>query len=176
MPRIDMKQMVLILMVGLLCWGCSKEAPAPREVQPARKAQAPKPAPAAVGTPAENPSEAPKYAYNQMGRRDPFENPLKNLGASLQDEESLTPLQKVDLAQLRVIGIIIGRGEPTAMVVDPKGKSFILKKGVKVGKNNGVVIGINSDSITVREKYVDFSGEVRTNVQELQLPKRGGVN
>ena len=77
---------------------------------------------------------------------------------------------------MRVIGIIIGRGEPTAMVVGPKGKSFILKKGVKVGKNNGVVVGINSDSITVREKYVDFSGEVRTNVQELQLPKRGGVN
>ena len=25
MPRIDMKQMVLILIVGLLCWGCSKE-------------------------------------------------------------------------------------------------------------------------------------------------------
>lgn len=176
MSRIGLKQIVICLLAGLLCWGCSEDTPPPKQVPPAKKTHAPRPAPVATSTPESVPPEPPKYVYSPMGRRDPFMNPLKNLEAPIQNEASLTPLQKVDLGQLRVVGIILGRGEPAAMVIGPSGKSFILRKGVKVGKNNGVVIGITADSIKIREKYIDFSGEVRTSVQELQLPKRGGVN
>jgi len=38
-----------------------------------------------------------------------------------------------------------------------------------------VVVGIDTEKVTIREKYYDFSGEVRTSFQELELPKRGGA-
>lgn len=175
MSRCDLRHIVTACLVCLLAWGCSQESPAPRPT-PVKKAPAPKPAPVPKDDKEAKAAEAPKYVYNPMGRRDPFVNPLKEIRTPLaESEEALTPLQKVDLNQLRVIGVIVGRGEPVAMVVGPGGKSYILKRGVKVGKNDGVVIGIDAEKIRIREKYYDFSGEVRTSVQELELPKRGGV-
>jgi type IV pilus assembly protein PilP len=117
-----------------------------------------------------------KYVYNPIGKRDPFENPLKrNVEVSPESGIPLTPLQKYDLGQFRLIGVIVGKGEPRAMVVAPDGKSFILKKGIKIGKNDGSVIDITTDSVLVKEKYYDFAGEIRTSVQEIKLPKRGGA-
>ena len=175
MSRIHLRHIILALMGCLLVWGCNKETPAPPPL-PVKKAPAPKPAPVPVGAKEEKGAEVQKYVYNPAGRRDPFVNPLKEIRTPLAaSEEALTPLQKVDLKQLRVVGVIIGRGEPTAMVTGPGGKSYILKRGVKVGKNDGVVVGIDAEKIKIREKYYDFSGEVRTRVQELELPKRGGV-
>ncbi|AMV71820.1 hypothetical protein JCM30471_01190 [Desulfuromonas carbonis] len=177
MPFTNLRRVGLILIACLLSWGCSEEAPAPSSPPQAKKAQPAKAAPVDAAAQVEEAPEVAKYVYNPMGRRDPFVNPLKDLTSPAgQDGDLLTPLQKVDLGQLRVVGIIVGRGEPAAMVVGPGSRSFILKKGVKVGKNDGVVIGIDADTIKVREKYIDFSGEVRTSIQELQLPKRGGVN
>jgi type IV pilus assembly protein PilP len=175
MSRIHLRSIVAILAVGLLGWGCNKEAPAPPP-PPAKKAPAPKATPVQPGEKAETESAPPKYVYSGVGRRDPFENPLKEIAVpQMKNEEALTPLQKVDLSQLRIVGIIIGRGDPAAMVVGPGGKSYILKKGVKVGKNDGVVVGIDAEKVTIREKYYDFSGEMRTSIQELELPKRGGA-
>jgi type IV pilus assembly protein PilP len=61
------------------------------------------------------------------------------------------------------------------MIVAPDGKSYILKKGVKLGKNNGVVIEVRREAVLVEERFYDFTGEVRTNIQEIQLPPREGV-
>ena len=88
----------------------------------------------------------------------------------------MTPLQKFDLEQLRLIGVIVGRGEPRAMVISPDGKSFILKKGIKIGKNNGSVYDITTEAVLVNERYFDFTGEVKSRIQEIKLPKQGGVN
>jgi len=175
MSRINLMHIVTALVVCLLAWGCNKETPAPAP-PPVKKTTTPKPAPVPVGAKEEKGVEVQKYVYNPEGHRDPFANPLKEIRTPLgESKETLTPLQKVDLKQLRVVGVIIGRGEPAAMVTGPGGKSYILKRGVKVGKNDGVVVGIDAEKIKIREKYYDFSGEVRTSVQELELPKRGGV-
>jgi type IV pilus assembly protein PilP len=108
-----------------------------------------------------------------MGR-DPFES-LLDVKQPILPERALTPLQKFDIGQLRLIGVIIGKGEPKAMIVAPDGKSYILKKGIKIGKNDGTVIGVTRDAVVVQERYIDFSGEVRTVVQEIMLPQREGV-
>ncbi len=120
--------------------------------------------------------EVAEYEYNPVGTRDPFENPFGTLTEMPIDNSiPLTPLQKVSLDQLRVIGVIIGKGEPKAMVIAPDNKSFILKKGTKIGRNNGLVSSITTDSIMIEEQYLDFTGEVKTKIQEIMLPKQGGV-
>ena len=116
------------------------------------------------------------YVYNPLGKRDPFENPLKSI-VEIAHESGipLTPLQKYDLGQLRLIGVIVGKGDPRAMVIAPGGKSFILNMGTKVGKNDGSVVDITTEAVFIKEKYYDFTGEIKTSVQEIRLPKQGGV-
>ena len=167
---------ITALVCCLLGLGCNKQQPVSAPPSPVKKAPAARPAPAKASSEVPETPPPPKYIYTGEDRRDPFENPLKEItSAGNESEETLTPLQKVELSQLRLVGIIIGRGEPAAMVVGPDRKSYILKQGVKVGKNNGVVVAIDAQGVKVKEKYVDFSGEVRTSYQELQLPKQGGV-
>jgi len=117
-----------------------------------------------------------EYIYDPTGTRDPFKNPFGTLTEiPIDSAVPLTPLQKVSLDQLRVIGVIIGKGEPKAMVIAPDNKSFVLKKGTKIGRNNGSVSSITTDSIMIEEQYLDFTGEIKTKMQEIMLPKQGGV-
>lgn len=165
---------LLLLTAGL--WGCSDE-PAPQPpAKPKAVAKAPvKAAPDKAAEEAETPPET-KFVYQAEGRRDPF-LPLTAIRKPVGDvsEEPLTPLQQYELQQYRLIGVIVGLDDPKAMVVAPDGKSYILKKGIKIGKNNGVVLDISKDVIQVQEKYYDFSGNVRTNIQDIVVPKREGV-
>lgn len=171
------------LLLPLCLAGCGEKpevpaaAPAPKAAAPVVKtAPAPKEA-------VEN-LEPPKYVYDPAGRRDPFQ-PLildkvptakeKTAVSMAPPEENLTPLQQYEIAQFRLIGVIIGKGQPTAMVVAPDGKAYVLKKGVKVGKNNGVVKSINSSTVFIEELYQDLSGEMLKNELEIKLPKREGA-
>lgn len=117
----------------------------------------------------------PKYVYDPAGRRDPFLALMQIRKPVSDNGKPLTPLQKFDLGQFRLIGVIIGRNEPMAMVMAPGGKAYVLKRGIKIGKNSGQVTDIREDSVVVEERFYDFAGEYRTSVQEIQLPKRQGV-
>lgn len=164
---------VLMPMILLLA-GCTEEKPRPVS-SPPKKVKVSPPNPVETSALAEEvlEPEPPVYRYDPDGR-DPFES-LLTIKKPVAPEGMLTPLQKFDIGQLRLIGVIIGKGDPRAMVVAPDGKSYILKKGVKVGKNDGTVIELNQDVVRVQERYVDFSGEIRTVIQEIMLPKREGV-
>ena len=119
--------------------------------------------------------KAVEFAYVAEGRRDPFV-PLSRIKKPYAaDSEPATPLQSYDIAQFRLAGGIVGKGEAKAMVVAPDGKAYILARGVKIGKNNGVVVDINSETILVEEKYYDFSGNVIENIQVITVPKREGA-
>ena len=118
-----------------------------------------------------------EFVYVTEGRRDPF-IPLSRIVkpvVQVVDQEPQTPLQSYDVAQFKLIGVIVGMGEPKAMVVAPDGKSYVLAKGIKIGKNNGVIIDITSESVSIQETYYDFSGNVIENIQEITVPRREGV-
>lgn len=154
--------------------GCSEETsttPQPKATK-VRKSPA-KQVPAPVVQEEETRQEA--FVYVTDGRRDPFV-PLSRIRRPIEtSNEPATPLQSYDLSQFRLAGVIVGKGASKAMVIAPDGKSYILSEGVKIGKNSGVVITINSESVLVEEKYYDFSGNVIENIQEIVVPKREGV-
>jgi type IV pilus assembly protein PilP len=113
------------------------------------------------------------YVYNPIDTRDPFKNPFSIIvEIPVADAIPLTPLQKIGLDQLRLIGIIIGKGAPRAMVIGPDDKSFILQKGIKIGRNNGVVAQITTEAVFVEEQYLDFVGETKNRIKKIKLPKR----
>lgn len=160
--------------------GCSESPPEPvAVVTPPVKQAVPATSGAngnATVSPVEPAPVAPEFVYDPSGRRDPFESLVtlkKPTGPSLDVPK--TPLQSYELGQLRLIGVIVGKGQPRAMVVAPDGKSYILTKGIKVGKNDGVVKDITSDAVKIEEQFFEFTGEVRKSIQLIQLPKREGV-
>jgi len=171
--------LVGMIALALLVAGCGQEAPpAPPKKPGGKKVEAPMPKADAKPVPTEQQLEEarPVFSYDPSARRDPFVPLIETKKPVFASDEPLTPLQQVELSQMRLVGVITGKGEPMAMVSAPGGKSYILKKGVKVGRNNGVVIGVDAEGVSVREKYYDFVGEVRENLQKIQLPKREGAN
>jgi type IV pilus assembly protein PilP len=179
-----MKRILFLLptiMVVFFISGCSEEGSAPAPASKKKKVEKievsmPKTGNLTGGSAVIKEEAAPVYSYDPAGRRDPFEVLVELRKPVIVVDEPLTPLQQVDLGQLRLIGLIVGKGVPMAMVSAPGGKSYILKKGVKVGRNNGVVIGVDPEGVSVQEKYYDFAGDVRESVQKIELPKREGAN
>ena len=155
--------------------GCMEEESSTPSSQVRNVAAKPPSKEAAPAVAAQEEKEA-EFVYVAEGRRDPFV-PLTRIKKPMTrgDEEPTTPLQSFDIVQYRLVGVIVGKGEPKAMVVAPDGKSYVLAKGVKIGKNQGVVVDVTSEAVIVKEKYYDFSGNVIENILEISVPKREGA-
>jgi type IV pilus assembly protein PilP len=177
MSRKSLLTVVMAMAFPTLLFGCGERSPEPVQAPSPQRVVVPQPkseAPAAVTETAVE-SAPPPYVYSCTGRRDPFEALLIIKKSVSRMAEPLTPLQKFEVGQLRLIGVIVGKGGPRAMVVAPDGKSYILGKGVKVGKNDGTVVQIKEEAVYVEERFYDFSGKVRESITKIQLPKREGV-
>jgi|JTFP01.1.fsa_nt_gb type IV pilus assembly protein PilP len=159
----------------LTCAACEdRKSPEIQTVLPKKVKVAPL-SPATKDVPAgEVVSAGDGYVYDPGGLRDPFEalvmirKPVGGKG------EPLTPLQKFDLAQFRLSAVIVGEKMPMATVVAPGGKAYVLKTGVKIGKNGGVVTRISPKTVTVVEKYYDFTGKLSTTSYEIGFTQKAG--
>ena len=108
--------------------------------------------------------EAPKgFVYSPTGRRDPFEPLVKKGDKKKSNNIPLTPLQRFDLGQFRLQAVLIGKGEPHAMVGAPDGKTYILTPGIKIGKRDGVVTQITRESVRRRSRGQDVAATFRGN-------------
>lgn len=179
MKRLALQITSLIALTSLVIMlsGCDEKKPASQPAAAAPKAALAPPA-AKVPTPGVQveapPAPEAKLVYQAEGRRDPF-MPLLAMKGKTAGVEFENPLEAYDLAQYQFKGVIIGFGEPKAMIVAPDGKSYILKKGVRIGKSNGVIRDISREKILVEEQYQDLSGATHKNIQEIKVPKREGV-
>jgi type IV pilus assembly protein PilP len=118
-----------------------------------------------------------KYIYVTENRRDPFQ-PFLLINRPVVSEADLsaqTPLQQYETLQYKLSAVIVGYGQSMAMVIAPNGKSYVVRKGMKIGKSGGTVMQINKEGFLVEEKYRDLTDVVRTNILEIKLPKREGV-
>lgn len=151
--------------------------PVPAKTQP-QKTETTKPVTEGVeGT--VNIAERPplKYTFTTENRRDPFQ-PFLLIKRPVDAEADLsaqTPLQQYETLQYKLSAVIVGYGQPMVMVIAPDGKSYVVRKGMKIGKNGGIVMQINKEGFIVEEKYRDLTDVVRTNILEIKLPKREGV-
>ncbi len=162
----------IVLLLTLLV-ACSEEPAAVKPTPPSKEAKQ-----KIVKTPAvsESVSEVaqklePAYAYDPTGRRDPFQSLLKIKRSVVEPGNApLTPLQKYGIGQLNLVAIVVGKGEPRALVVAPDRKSYVLTKGMKVGENGGEVIDVTLDAVLVEEKFYDFAGDLKKTLREIKLP------
>jgi Tfp pilus assembly protein PilP len=92
-------------------------------------------------------------------RRDPFRPfTLNARGTPARRSENLSPLERYELGQLKLVGVLWDMKEPNAMVEDSAGLGYRIKVGTLIGSNDGKVKAIQRDGIVVEEFYVDLYG------------------
>jgi type IV pilus assembly protein PilP len=171
--------LLLAAMIAIGSLGCGED-PAPPELASAKAPPAPraaKPVPEAVtaddalGLEGGEPEES-AAVYVAEGRRDPFRS--FQFTTAQEPAVEAGPLADFDLSQLSIVGVVWNTKNPRALVADPGGRSFVLRQGSSIGKNNGRVVRIDDDMILVREKFVDFEGAVSTKDVEMRIRKIQG--
>ena len=121
--------------------------------------------------------------YNPKGKVDPFAPLLRDESAAAtvaklrakNDPSRLkTPLEKIDLGQLKLVAIITALGGNRALLEESTGKGYIIKEGTYIGLNSGKVVGIKADKVLVEEEFEDIFGKSITQKKEITLPKPPG--
>lgn len=154
-----------LALAALLGLACASRAYAQPEPPPAPNA--PEPAPMVELGPEDDHGD---YVYDASGKRDPF-RPLYLLRRpAAQSVEPLTPLQRYELGQLRLVGVIYDLAPPRAMVEDSSGLGFIVTPGTAIGPNGGVVTAIRPRQVVVEEWQTDVIGQRHKKEFVLELP------
>jgi len=125
--------------------------------------------------------------YDPRGKIDPFEPIFKKktktkprVTETKKGEKTrkkrvpLTPLERMDLSQLKLVGVIQAPSGNRALIEESSGKGYIIKKGTYIGINEGVVSKIFKDRIIVRETVENYYGEVSVRNRELRIQKPPG--
>jgi type IV pilus assembly protein PilP len=117
--------------------------------------------------------------YNPKGKVNPFEPLFRERQAVASKSKRKkriprTPLEKIDLSQLKLVGIVSASSGNKALVEESNGKGYVIRKGTYIGTNAGKVIEIDSSKVTVAEEYEDVVGNVTLRNKELTLPKPPG--
>ncbi len=96
---------------------------------------------------------------------------------TLEQARPLTPLERVEISQLTLVGIMWDPDTPEqnrAMVELPDGKGFILELGTRIGPNQGEVIRILRDQVEIKERIPGPYGQTQEKLEILDLRPREG--
>jgi type IV pilus assembly protein PilP len=83
--------------------------------------------------------------------------------------ENLSPLERFDLGQLKIVGIVWDIREPRAMIEDTAGLGYVIRVGTPIGSNDGKVKAIHRNQIIVEEFYEDAYGARKTRDVSMKL-------
>jgi type IV pilus assembly protein PilP len=106
---------------------------------------------------------------SSTGRRDPFRPFTLNTRTHSRPREALSPLERYELAQLRLVGIVWHAKEPSAMIEDSAGLGYVVKVGTPIGPNDGKIKAIQPEQIIVEETYVDLLGGKKRREVNIKL-------
>jgi type IV pilus assembly protein PilP len=154
------------------------------EVPPAEvKSSIPSPASSLQPTAPDHSAEIAKMEsetipiYNPLGRIDPFVPLFKEEGPLSGDEKRKkgriprTPLELIDLGQLKLVAVMRAPSGNKALVEEASGKGYIVTKGTYLGVNSGKVVKILKDRIIIEEEVENLVGKSTIQERELKLQK-----
>ena len=123
-----------------------------------------------------------EYRYSPLGKPDPFMPFFRTSVSKVRRTAKVkgrkakrpakcsTPLECMDVGQLTLVGVVLEPGgESLAMAQDASGIGYILKRGTRIGYNNGKVIAIYRDKVIVREEVQDIRGNMTQRDRVLYL-------
>ena len=114
------------------------------------------------------PGTAP--TLSSFPRRDPFRPyTVSSKNSNARRRENLSPLERYELGQLKLVAVIWNAKEPSAMVEDASGLGYLVKIGTPIGPNDGKVTAIRRDGILIEEYLTDFYGVTKKQESSMRL-------
>ena len=118
-------------------------------------------------------------AYDAKDKIDPFAPLFKEKPVIVKKKKNKkripqTPLERIDLSQLKLVGIIMASSGNRALVEESSGKGYVIKKGTYIGINSGKVVKIKKEKVVVEEEFEDVFGKTKLHQREIKLPKPPG--
>ncbi len=160
-----------------------KIASAPKTKTPPRPMGQPQnaTAPDASGQPPKE-GKPQRLPFDPTGKADPFEplfkeepKPKAEVAAKpKQPERPRTPLERLDLGQLRLTAVVMAGNRPRAMVEEANGKGYVIELGTPIGLERGKVTVINRDRIVIEYSRDDDFGNSKSRQRVLKLQKPPG--
>ena len=188
-----------VCVVCLTVSGCEKESQAPPTatkivkkiaqedagaVKPGETKEPAETAPPAAPAPekevASLPAEAapPVWIYNPEGKIDPFEPAMiaaeEAAAGKRKHSRPVTPLEKFDVGQLKLSGVIQAPSGNRALVEESTGKGYIVSQGAYIGIYSGRIVQILNDRIVIEEELEDDQGKTYVRQREMKLQKPPG--
>ncbi|WP_321494633.1 pilus assembly protein PilP [uncultured Desulfobacter sp.] len=121
----------------------------------------------------------PMAKYDSKDRVDPF-IPLiaeKDTSAgsgfpdNLKPDRPLTPLETLELSQVKLVAVVEMQGRTIAMVEDAGGKGYEVTVGTYIGPKGGRVASITMEGIKIEEKVKDYQGKISKRYEEIKFHK-----
>jgi Tfp pilus assembly protein PilP len=135
------------------------------EVKTAKATSQPAPV---LGAPMKN-DETQSSNSTVIGSRDPFRPFTLNKVRPGGPRKNLSPLERYDLGQLKLVGVIWDVKEPNAMVEDAAGLGYVVRVGTPIGSNEGKVKAIQSTAIVVEEFEINVFGAKKKVERNMRL-------
>jgi len=115
-------------------------------------------------------------AYHQEGKRDPFRSLVHIAEKTRVPDPSLPPLERVEIREMRLTGVVWSDSGYQALIQVPDGKGYGAEIGTRMGLDGGIVSRITTKDIVIEERSVDIFGKTHVARHVLDLyPKMEGV-
>jgi type IV pilus assembly protein PilP len=121
------------------------------------------------------------HVYNPQGKLDPFEPLFQEKAVAVakprkkrQTRKRITPIEKLDLSQLQLVGVIRSLSGNRALVEDATGKGYVVTKGTYIGTRYGKIVEILADRIIVAEEVENVYGKISVQKRPLIIQKPPG--
>ena len=170
---------LLVIFAALAMVGCGSKEPTkkapPKAPAAAKETAAPVEAVSQTEEATQKPAdETVEYRYEPRGRRDPFRSVL----ATKKDKRNLAdlpPLQRLELSDMQLSGIVWGALGYSALITTPDGKGYTVRTGTVLGPRGGVIKKITKSEIIIQETVEDIFGTKKTReiVKELHPQEEG---
>jgi type IV pilus assembly protein PilP len=159
-----------MVLATALFTGCGESTKTPAPSAPVAPKSIQQPASQSTATGGEVKNQ-PVYTYNPAGRRDPF-TPLITFEEKKVKAGARPPLERHNISEFKLTGIVWGGFGYNAMLEGPDGKGYFVRVGTIIGMNRGIITKITKDAMVIEEKYKTFSGESQRKQTVIELRKK----
>lgn len=169
MMEIRSKMMIAALCLPLLLASCGKEEV--KQVEAPKQAAHPGKGQAASGQGIE--TAAALHVTAEHPSRNPFQSHIVLMkGAEAAVKKVVKgPLECCELSLFRLMAVVSSAENSFALVLSPDSKRYVIRRGDKIGSNEGKVVKIGNNRVIVREPNKDEKGNIlSTTDTEMALP------
>lgn len=115
----------------------------------------------------ENESKAPVGPV--LSKRDPFRPFTLNRPVAGPRPAPRSPLERYELGQLKLVGVIWDIKQPNAIVEDAAGLGYVVRAGTPIGANEGKVKRIQPAGLIIEEFEIDVFGTKKKVERNMRL-------